>query len=84
MQNNVYFLVQVKHNKTSDVWEKGVVVKSTPENNNRDAALQGYHAYLGAYAYKHDPNTDYVYTEVIDAKTGLPIIKELWEEPSET
>lgn len=48
-----YFLVQIKH--TSGTWEKGVVVKDT-----LDAARQSYHAYLGAYGYKKDANTDYV------------------------
>lgn len=57
--NEVFFLVQVKH--TNGVYEKGVVVKET-----LDAVLQSYHAYLGAYAYGHDTNTDYVYVAVID------------------
>ena len=48
-----YFLVQIKH--TSGAWEKGVVVKDT-----LDAARQSYHAYLGAYGYGKDENTDYV------------------------
>ena len=36
---NVYFLTQVKHNKTNDTWDKGVVVKANPEENNREAIL---------------------------------------------
>ena len=48
-----FFLVQIKH--TNNVYEKGVVVKDT-----LDDARQSYHAYLGAYGYKKDPNTDYV------------------------
>ena len=48
-----YFLVQIKH--TNEVWEKGVVVKDT-----LDAARQSYHAYLGAYGYGKDVNTNYV------------------------
>ena len=48
-----FFLVQIKH--TNNIWEKGVVVKDT-----LDGARQSYHAYLGAYGYEHDPNTDYV------------------------
>lgn len=55
---NKYFLVQIKH--TSNNWEKGVVVKDT-----LDAARQSYHAYFGAYGYKHDPNTDYVACYII-------------------
>ena len=48
-----FFLVQIKH--AGGVWEKGVVIKDT-----LDAARQSYHAYLGAYGYGHDANTDYV------------------------
>lgn len=48
-----YFLVQIKH--TNGTWEKGVVVKDT-----LDAARQSYHAYLGAYGYGNQAQTDYV------------------------
>lgn len=53
-----YFLVQIKH--TSGNWEKGVVVKDT-----LDDARQSYHAYLGAYGYGHDANTDYVQCQIL-------------------
>lgn len=53
-----YFLVQIK--RTSNTYEKGVVVKDTLAD-----ARQSYHAYLGAYGYGHDPNTDYVQCEII-------------------
>ena len=56
-----YFLHQIKHNPTTDAWDKGIVIKDTPEQ-----ALQGYHAYLGAYAYGHDTSTDYVQVEITD------------------
>lgn len=48
-----YFLVQIK--RTKGAWEKGVVVKDT-----LDAARQSYHAYLGAYGYGNNADTDYV------------------------
>ena len=48
-----FFLVQIK--RTKDVIEKGVVVKDT-----LDAAKQSYHAYLGAYAFGNNKDTDYV------------------------
>ena len=48
-----FFLVQIK--RTSGTYEKGIVVKDT-----LDDAKQSYHAYLGAYGYGHDANTDYV------------------------
>ena len=72
---NVFFLHQIKH--TSGNWEKGIVVKSTKATSkeNYDDALQGYHAYLGAYAYGHDANTDYVFCEISDEQGNRP----LWE-----
>lgn len=62
-----FFLHQAKHNKTGG-WDKGIVIKEgkdTDQENYGDA-LQGYHAYLGAYAYGHDANTDYVFAAVFD------------------
>ncbi len=50
---NIHFLVQVKH--TNGAWDKGVVVK-----DSLDAAKQSFFAYLGAYGFGHDANTDYV------------------------
>lgn len=84
MDTNVYFIHQVKHNKTTGVWDKGIVVKSDANTNNREAALQTYHAYLGAYAYSHDPNTDYVYCAVTTAEYGMEIVKECWKEGEES
>lgn len=52
-----FFLVQIKH--TNGTWEKGVVVKDT-----LDAARQSYHAYLGAYGYGQNPQTDYVAVQI--------------------
>lgn len=71
-----YFLHQIKHT-TNGNWEKGIVVKDskpTGEENFADAK-QGYHAYLGAYAYGHDANTDYVFCEISDEQGNRP----LWE-----
>lgn len=55
------FLVQIK--RTNGVYEKGVVVKDSP-----DAARQSFHAYLGAYGYGHDANTDYVAVYIVDMR----------------
>ena len=74
----VYFLTQVKHNKTNNTWDKGVVVKASEEEDNKDAILQTYHAYLGAYAYGHDENIDYVFAQITEAETGITILKETW------
>ena len=48
-----YFLVQIQ--RKNETYTKGVVVKDT-----LDAARQSFHAYLGAYAYGNDAQTDYV------------------------
>ena len=66
-----YFLVQIK--RTNGTIEKGVVVKDT-----YDDACQSYHAYLGAYAFGKDANTDYVLVQILDDK-GLGMKGEVWE-----
>lgn len=55
-----YFLVQIKH--TNGDYEKGVVVKDTLND-----ARQSYYAYLGAYGYGKDSNTDYVQCCILNA-----------------
>lgn len=58
MVEEKFFLVQIKH--TSGNWEKGVVVK-----DSLNAARQSFHAYLGAYGYGQNPQTDYVLVQII-------------------
>lgn len=57
--DNIFFLHQIK--RTNGTIEKGIVVKNTFED-----AKQSYHAYLGAYAYGHDANTDFVSCLITD------------------
>ena len=64
-----FFLVQAK--RTNGTYSKGVVVHDT-----LDAARQGFHAYLGAYAYGHEKGTDYVMCAVIGMNG------EIWEKPT--
>jgi len=71
MAINKFFLTQVK--RTNGTVEKGVVVKDTP-----DEVLQSFHSYLGAYAYGHDANTDYVYVEAVN-EDGAELDKKKWE-----
>lgn len=62
---NTFFFHQIKH--TNGVFEKGIVVKDGESAEaNFEAARQAYHAYLGAYAYGHDPATDYVQCMITD------------------
>ena len=70
---NKYFLHQIKH--TDGIFDKGVVVKDTFE-----AAKQSYHAYLGAYAYGQNVNTDYVQCMITDTY-GNVMLTETWIAP---
>ena len=54
-----YYLHQIKRSGTTV--DKGIVVKDT-----LDAAEQGFHAYLGAYAYGQSPNVDFVHCMITD------------------
>lgn len=67
----MYFLHQIKH--TNGAYDKGIVVKETFE-----AAKQSYHAYLGAYAYGQNPQTDFVSCMISD-DTGVILMNELWK-----
>lgn len=79
---NVYFVHQVQHNKTNDTWTKGIVVKSDPAKDNEAEALQAYHSYLGAYAYGHAPEIDYVYCRLTAADNIREPMEESWEAPA--
>ncbi len=65
-----YFLTQVK--RTNGTFEKGCVVKDTP-----DEVKQSYHAYLGAYAYGNNKDTDYVQCVVTNLRGGIEL-SEIW------
>ena len=65
-----YFLTQIK--RTKGTFEKGCVVKDT-----LDAVKQSYHAYLGAYAYGNNADTDYVQCVVTDIN-GAVVMEETW------
>ena len=65
---NKYFLSQIKR-ATDGTYTKGVVV-----HDSLNDALNGFHAYFGAYGYGKDANTDYVACFVTDM--GGMIIKQ--------
>ena len=78
MIHNFYFLHQVKHNKANGTWDKGIVVKDQSDvTGNLEAAKQSYHAYLGAYAYGNNADTDYVYCLITD-EHGNHVEEEKW------
>ena len=72
---NKFFLHQIK--RTNGTITKGIVVAET-----YDAAKQGYHAYLGAYAYGHESGTDFVSCMITDMY-GTILMTETWNAPVE-
>ena len=67
----MYFMHRIKH--TGENYDKGIEVKE-----NLDDAKQSYHAYLGAYAYGHDTNTDFVNC-MVSNEDGAVIMNECWK-----
>lgn len=65
-----FFLVQIQ--RKNGTYTKGVVV-----HDSLDAARQGFHAYLGAYAYGHEQDTDFVEAMVVDMD-GRVCNSEVW------
>lgn len=66
---NKFFLHQIR--RTKGAYDKGIVIKDT-----EDEIRQSYHAYLGAYAYGKDPNTDYVKCMIDDVHSGTMHLEE--------
>jgi hypothetical protein len=71
MNETKFFMHRIKH--TNDTWDKGIEIKDT-----FDDAKQSYHAYLGAYAYGHDANTDYVSCMITDT-SGAVLMDETYQ-----
>ena len=69
------FMARAKRNASTGVWEKGLEVRTS-----LDDAKQGFHAYMAAYAYGHDQNTDKVNCLVFD-QDNMVRISEVWEAP---
>lgn len=67
---NKFFMHRIK--RTTDTFDKGIEV-----HNSFDSAKQAYHAYLGAYAYGHDANTDFVSCMITDM-SGAVLMDETW------
>ena len=65
MNNEKWFLSQIKR-ATDGTYTKGVVVHDTLNN-----ALNGFHAYFGAYGYGKVASTDYVACFVSDMSGAI-------------
>ena len=76
MNEEKFFLHQIK--RTKENYDKGIVVKDTYE-----AAKQSYHAYLGAYSYGQNADTDYVSCMITDME-GRTMMQETWIKPKPT
>lgn len=70
---NEVFLARIKRNEETGTFDKGLEVRA-----DLDDAKQGFHAYMGAYAYGHDATVDFVQCVVFD-NTGLVRIGETWQ-----
>lgn len=70
---NKFFVHEIK-GKGNTITDKGIVVKDTME-----AAKQAYHAYLGAYAYGQNADTDFVSCHITDVLSGgMVLASETW------
>lgn len=68
--DNKFFMHRIK--RTSGTIDKGIEVKDSFED-----AKQSYHAYLGAYAYGQNADTDFVSCEITDMY-GARLLDETW------
>jgi len=75
MNETKFFLHQIK--RTNGTFDKGIVVKDSFE-----LAKQGYHAYLGAYAYGQNQETDFVSCMITDI-SGSVLMSEIWKKISQ-
>ena len=72
---NKFFLTRIR--RTSGTWDTGVEIHDTHES-----AKGAYHAYLGAYGYDREKNTDFCSATISDM-TGATILKETWQKPEQ-
>lgn len=68
--DNKFFMHRIK--RTSGTIDKGIEVKDSFEG-----AKQSFHAYLGAYAYGQNVDTDFVSCEITDI-FGARLMNETW------
>ena len=71
---NKFFMTRIK--RTSKAFDKGCEVHDT-----LDSAKGAYYAYLGAYGYGREANTDFC-SVIISDMTGTIIAKETWVKPN--
>ena len=80
MTVEVYFMHRIRRYKKNGewIWDKGIEIKDSENVDNYGAAKQAYHAYLGAYGYGRDADTDYVACYITDIR-GNRMMWEVWD-----
>lgn len=73
---NKFFLHRIK--RTNGAFDKGIEVKDTYEG-----AKQSYHAYIGAYAYGQDKDTDFVQCMITESLDNHILMSETWIKPKQ-
>lgn len=63
----MYFTHRIR--RTNGTVDKGIEIKET-----LDDAKQAYHAQLSAWAYGHDPNTDFVSVAITDDSENFNLL----------
>ena len=71
---NKFFMHRIR--RTDGTFDKGIEVKDTYE-----AAKQSYHAYLGAYAYGQNAETDFVSCMITEVMSNVVLMQESWIKP---
>lgn len=72
----MYFLTQVK--RTNGTVTKGCAVHSTADDGR-----QAYFAYLSAYGFGHEAETDYVFVALHDSNGAVVEKPKVWEKATE-
>lgn len=73
----MYFVHRIR--RTNGTVDKGIEVKET-----LDDAKQAYHAQLSAWAYGHDPNTDFVSVALtVEGDNFTLMMSENWKKKTE-
>ena len=73
--DNKVFMARAKRIEATGAYDKGLEVR-----NDLDDAKQGFHAYMAAYAYGHDPTVDFAQCMVF-TKNNVMVMAETWEKP---
>lgn len=74
MDNNTYFLTRIR--RTGGTWDKGAEI-----HTSYDEAMGAFYAYMGAYGYGRNKDTDFCRAYVTDMYSEDFIIQARWMKP---